>query len=369
MTPRRLLRVGALALFGSLLGCSGSDGTETPGETGGETGTAGAGGAPIGTGGGGGTTETGGSGGTGGSGYVPGDVLFFDDFEYDVARDGTNAHELFPAEGGWSWAKSINGTGSHNGYLYTTDTIPGFTGAPPGIGGSRVLVMEALPATFQGQTDFYLQYGDEGAPENTIPADVWFQFWIYVPSTAEQPSRFGGGKFLYPCNTAYPCHSHKWLITIGPNSREPLWEELGHPSEGDAFYNNIANTEVADIVNPGAADYNRWKFGPTDTSEKVTANRWTLVKIHLDTSTASGVFEMWMRAPQASWTKVAEWIDGQDGLQWQIHPSDIGGHRVVRMPTTIGSAVIDENHVPYDLWMYLDDFAIATGEDALPQYP
>ena len=64
-----------------------------------------------------------------------------------------------------------------------------------------------------------------------------------------------------------------------------------------------------------------------------------------------------------------EWIDGQGGLTWQIQPGDIGGHRVFRMPTTIGPAVVDANHVPYDIWMYLDDFAMAASEAALPQYP
>jgi hypothetical protein len=227
--------------------------------------------------------------------------------------------------------------------------------------------MEALPGSLGGQTDFSRQYGDEGGPDDAIPGNVWFQFWVNVANTDSQPSQMMHGKFIYPCNTAYPCHSQKWLFTMKNASAEPHWEELGAPTDGDHFYVNIANTELAEVDYAPAPEWDRWKLGQQDTSEHVTANRWTLVRIHFDTSTTSGVYEMWMRPFGRSWVKVAEWIDGvTEGFTWRIRPEHVGGHRVFRMPTTIGEAVPERTS--YDAWIYMDDFAMATGAGALPTY-
>ena len=51
---------------------------------------------------------------------------------------------------------------------------------------------------------------------------------------------------------------------------------------------------------------------------------------------------------------------------WKITPEEIGGHRTLRMPTTVGRA---SNTGLYDYWLYMDDFAMAGSEDALPKYP
>jgi len=109
-----------------------------------------------------------------------------------------------------------------------------------------------------------------------------------------------------------------------------------------------------------------WKLGQTNTSERITANRWTLVKIHLDTSTQSGKYEAWMRPLGGSWTKTAEWIDGvTPGFTWTISANHVGGHRTFRMPSTIGRASGSSN---YDAWIYMDDFAMARSEAGLPLY-
>ena len=42
----------------------------------------------------------------------------------------------------------------------------------------------------------------------------------------------------------------------------------------------------------------------------------------------------------------------------------VGGHRAFRMPTTMGCA----SGSGYDSWYYMDDFAMAISEAALPQY-
>jgi hypothetical protein len=136
---------------------------------------------------------------------APGKLLFFDGFEYDVPRDEQNARPAFVTAGKWSGVKSENATGKGLGYLYTTNRIPGCNGPFPGRNSQRVLAIEARPKTFNNQTDFYLQYSGVRGEGDAIPADVWFQFWIY-PNYYDDPrdqedqlSGFGGGfKFIYP---------------------------------------------------------------------------------------------------------------------------------------------------------------------------
>ena len=75
-----------------------------------------------------------------------------------------------------------------------------------------------------------------------------------------------------------------------------------------------------------------------------------------------------MRPLGGSWLKVVEWIDGvTPGFTWRINAASVGGHRVIRMPSTIGRA--SETAQNYDAWIYMDDFAIARSESGLPVYP
>lgn len=299
----------------------------------------------------------------------PADLIFLDNFEYAVDRDNPQATQIFLQKGGWHGVKTIHNRERANGYLYTTTHIPGYRGAFPGGNSSRVLAMEALPQSRGFQTDFYLEYGDGENPAfaNTIPGNVWFQFWIYVNHSGNQRSQFEArNKLIYACNTAYPCHSHKWMLGFGTNSSQPHQRSLGIPSDGDAFLTNGINSEVASIRNTRLPPGEEWKLGQTNTAERITANRWTLVKIHLDTSTQSGRYEAWMRPLGGAWTKIAEWIDGvTPGFTWKINAANVGGHRVFRMPSTIGRASGSSN---YDAWIYMDDFAIAASEAGLPVY-
>jgi hypothetical protein len=298
-----------------------------------------------------------------------GRLIFFDDFEYAADRDDPSAGDAFLTEGGWSGVKSIQITGSHNGYLYTTDAVPGYEGALPGLDSTRVLVMEAIPGSGGSQTDFYLQYGEPDGPADAVPADVWFQFWIYIAHTDEQPSQVDGrNKFIYPCNDFYPCNSQLWLVGAGAYTYEPFNESpAGSPSNGDMFLQNSVNVELAEVINEGAEEWDRWKLGQTDISEHMAANRWTLVKMHIDTSRTEGAYEAWMRPMGGAWIKVVEWVTGTTaGFAWNIAPENLRGHRVIRMPTTIGEAA--EDRPRYDAWIYMDDFAMATSDDVLPDY-
>jgi len=302
---------------------------------------------------------------------VPSNVLFFDNFDYAVGREDTNAVQIFQNQGGWTNAKTQQTSGCCNGYLYTVDRIPGYNGPFPGSNSNRVLVLESLPSTFgYEQTDYYLQFGEETSSLETVPGDVWFQFWIYPnyyddPNNLEdQLSGFSGrSKFIYPCRTWYPCDISQtnWLYTIGGGSDQPYADLIADPSHSIYMQFNDHDIDYTNASFPGG----NWKLGQTNISEKMEANRWTLVKLHMNTSTSSGSWEAWLKPMGGQWVKVAEWFDGQDGLNWTVPVP--GGHRMFRMPTTITQG--NEPTASYDSWIYMDDFAMAGSEDALPVYP
>ena len=298
--------------------------------------------------------------------------MFFDDFEYAVGRSDVNAATIFQQQGRWTGAKTeqSNSSGA-NGWLYTATGVPGYSGAFPGGSSSRVLAIEARPGSEGFQTDFYLEYGDGENPayNNWIPGNVWFQFWIYINYSGDQLSLVDArNKFIYPCNGSYPCQTGKWLIGLIDNSYEPFWVSLGSPSSSGAFFMNAANTfaGISVVTNTNAQSYDdRYKLGQTNISERVAINRWTLVKIHVDTSTPSARYEAWMRPLGGAWVKVVEWIDGvTPGFSWTVSDAHVGGHRTFRMPSTMGRA----SGSGYDSWYYMDDFAMARSESGLPIY-
>jgi len=298
-----------------------------------------------------------------------GEVVFRDNFEYAVGRNDTNAPSIFISRG-WNGAKTQQTASGAKGYLYTTTNIPGFTGPFPGANSSRVLAIEALPGTFNQQTDFYLELGDGGRAsyDDFIPGDVWFQFWVYSQDYGDQRSTYPTrSKFFYVCNTAYPCHSHLWMIGQGPQTYDPSnWLPLGSPSQGEFFF-QMSSASGASVINYALGDpYTTSSVGSLNASEWVKRNRWTLVKMHFNTTRTSGnSWEVWMRPYGGAWTKVSEWIGGRTpGFTWDIPSASVGGHRVLRMPSTVGREGLDT-----DYWMYMDDFVIATSESDLPVYP
>ncbi|MCK5603614.1 hypothetical protein KAR91_17140 [Candidatus Pacearchaeota archaeon] len=302
----------------------------------------------------------------------PTTALFSDHFDYVVGRDQPEAEFVF-IENGWRWAKTQQSFGHGRGYLYTVDTIPGYTGTFPGINSTRVLAMEALPEggtpVGQGQTDFYLQFGDTDFPENTIPGNVWFQFWVYVnnytdPTGANsQESGFSWkNKFLYPCNGSYGCQTGKWLVEMGSHSNSPL-----KTTTTDGFYTYLGDNYIGTIQTNDPQEWWRSRPGTTDPNGHVKSNQWTLVKIHLDTSTTVGTFEMWLTPRGGPTSKVAEWIGGTNGFTWNIPADQVGGHRVLRMPTTFPGGVGGADLL-INSWIYMDDFYMSESETDLPTY-
>lgn len=292
------------------------------------------------------------------------EIVLFDDFEYQADRDDPRAGTAFTSIGGWTGIKSQQTSGSGAGWLYTTTTIDGFSGSFPGQSSNRVLAIEARPNFFgYNQTDFYLQYGLEAGPANAIPGNVWFQFWLYPNRTAAEPSVMDEMKFLYMCNDFYPCHSHLWMMGMGTWSSIPLREST--TSIADAFMGAGKAAGVSTMTYTEAEAWDQGKLGHTSTAELIRANRWTLVKIHFDTTRTSGnSYEAWMRPYGGAWTKTASWIGGvTPGFEWTIPSSSVGGHRVMRMPTTVGRTSGGN-----DYWLYMDDFIMATTEADLPVY-
>lgn len=295
----------------------------------------------------------------------PSDLLLFDGFEYVVGRDDPNASQIF-MQNGWDGCKTLqSGEPGARGYLYTVDQIPGYVGEFPG-GGSRVLAIEALPRSLGFQTDFYLQYGVGADPayDNAIPANVWFQFWLYINHYGTQLSGINEGKLLYSCAGTYPCQQTKWLMILDHESKPPNYTSL--PADQGAFlWNDSSALSGNPIVYPGHED-ERWKFGPQDVATHIGMNQWVQVKLHFDTTGPDGVYEQWLRPMYGQWVKTAEYIGGVSppGFVWKCVP---GGNRVFRMPTTIGMNTNDPS-LNHDLWMYMDNFAMARTEAALPQY-
>ncbi|GIX04881.1 MAG: hypothetical protein KatS3mg114_0750 [Planctomycetaceae bacterium] len=317
------------------------------------------------------------------AGAPAGKLIFRDNFEYEVQRDEVNPQPAFLTIGKWSGIKAINaGRNTAGGYLYTVDRIPGYSGAFPGHDSKRVLVIEGRPGSTQTQTDFWLRFGDAAGPPDQVPADVWFQFWIYLnhyddPRDKEdQLSGITHGKFLYPSvDGNYPTHP-RWLFTIQQSTVLLLKDEdqprtLTANSPQEFFFRNqfvMRDTVLAKMTK--LPDWDCFKLGNTSGDDRVVANKWYLVKLHFDTSRTSGRYEGWLQPLGGKTVKFAEFIDGvTPNFTFKIPEDKIGGHKVVSMPTTLGDFVPGRTKNNKDCWIYLDDFAIADSEEALPKYP
>lgn len=283
----------------------------------------------------------------------PSTALFFDNFEYAVPRT-TDVVSAFRAHG-WSGAKSGRvPVGGAAGYLYTqADATLG----------SNVLVMESLPSQNiipgwgYGQTDYYLQLGQENGAVY-LPPNVWFQFWTY--STPQ--SRFANrDKVLYPCRTYFPCSSDQasWLFMWGRQG----FEYVGSDADLLPVQNRMLSLQGFTADNRNTPEYPDGNTGLYQNVNKASllAGRWYQVKMHMDISGAQGVWEAWIRERgQTAWTKVADWRGGvTPNFTWPIPTAQRTGHAMLRTPTTV-------NGVYGDSTTYMDDFTIGRSEAELP---
>jgi hypothetical protein len=339
------------------------------------------------------------SGGAPGEPFVPDGVLFFDGFDYEVARE---AEDKFGAEGtfgshGWVWGKDavLNGEGA-GGWLYTAADVPGATEPLPGVDSTRVLCIESGAGTYAGvienewrQTDFYLQYGDTDAgPLDTIPADVWIQHWMYIADTPEQPSLFPPttrlGKWFYPTRNSYPSNDLEWLFAQTGVLIDSEVQSMGSSAPVDIGYKSLA--EHLALTDTDGTIYTDGRPDATSTlghagSDRshltaITANAWWLLRVHIDHTVVPGVVEVSIRQQDGDWIDIIDTATSAV-VEWTpVNTTD--GHRGLRWPTTMSNWYQEGNQQTThgDWWIYIDDFAIAAGVHAggegdadLPQYP
>lgn len=296
-------------------------------------------------------------------------LLARDNFEYQVDRTGDITN--FYTQGIWAYAKTSQTHNSQSSTLYTTTSIPGYTGSFPGTNSSRVLAMELLPDEVMPgwrQTDVYLQYGGQSFPAGTIPADHWVQFWFYINRSGDEISELTSGKFLYySADGLYPVQTElsQSLVSMrGADSYNPYFT----PTEGPGQFYFVNRSFTADYAPAPEWDQNKMgiNLGSSGRPGRIDPNTWYLVKMHIDTSGASplapagqDVWEMWIRRVDTSFVKVAEWIGGvTPDFTWPV--IDTTGYKTLRIPTTVDDV---------NSWLYMDDFALATLESDLPVYP
>jgi len=286
-----------------------------------------------------------------GLGPTPGSkgAVLFDNFEYEVGRSEENAEVAFRAHG-WTDVKANNSYYRRGaGFLYTQ---------PDSVLGSRVLVMESRPSMAEippgfraSQTDYYLKFGQDKASQDTIPSNLWVQFWTY----ATHESRFARrDKTIYPCRESYPCQRGQlgWLFMWGSAG----YETISAPNGGRFL---ALEGEHADFR--GADEYptNARKLFQNVSRAPLLADRWYQVKLHIDVSRQQGVYEAWVRERGLPWKKVAEWIGGVTrDFAWPILEEERLGFKQLAMPTTVSG--------PADSTTYMDDFVLAGSEDGLP---
>lgn len=295
--------------------------------------------------------------------FVMAAVILRDNFEYTVNRNDSDK-SAFVSSGGWTGVKS-EPSENGNGFLYTTTSIDGFSGTFPGATSSRVLMMEAVPLSEGYQTDFYLQFGDASVAD-LIPGNVWFQFWIYIQQYGDQYSRFcrDQGKFLYPCNGSYGCQTGHWIWQIWTASVGIYDVELDNDDGVYPILHDAGGSTPRSVVSYESTN----KVGNNITNDYLHPNKWYLVKLRFDTSVTNSIYQMWVREQGSSaWVQWANWTGGQDGLTFTT--STLGGHSILKMPTTWGKVNCPDNEGDcYDAWVLLDDFVMAEAESDLPTY-
>lgn len=305
------------------------------------------------------------------------EILVQDAFEYDAPRQGTGADIMQAPAGPWTRVKANNMTGSPYacGYLYTTTTIPGYSGPFPGVNSNRVLCSEHLPSTLdcdQGapgacaggrwlQSDTYFGYGASGS--RALPADLWIQFWMYPQHHVSQPSRFYRGKFLYACGedtffSTCPNGGMDWLGIFKDDQSYATFFETAQ-TDGNLYYaiTTAGHATYDDGINEPAVELGH---NQTAGGGVFLANTWYLVKMNYNmTNPTTPMFRMWVRTPgETQWTTYANYVGGTTNhLTWQAaYPNGQYWMSILQMNDC------------YDMWMYFDDFVIADAETDLPTY-
>lgn len=320
--------------------------------------------------------------------FDPDAVELFAPFDVTITENPLNNTEraenkvIFMSEG-WEGSKAMNLDAAPQsdgaaGKIYTVsasefETRTGYTGIIPGLNSTRVGKMEALALSVNQQTDFYGGFSEPGNYQK-IPADVWFQHWLYVNDNGTEQTNIISGrptKWLYPCIDGHG--------SCGADGTAGLWmlHMIGEDNGQYSFALRDATFGISDFTWPNEPDGNqRVLWYNLEPNLRHSTNTWYLFKWHIKTTgTSNGnMFEAWVREIRGNWVKVSEFVSSDDpdnrlpdsSFTWTIDPAYAGnGHDYFRAPTTAPA----NNVTPYtDLHAYVKDFCIARQEHLLPSY-
>jgi len=317
----------------------------------------------------------------------PTGAFFYDDFNYVIDRDITNANALFTAQKTeYSRVKATNEAGENpdsGGNLYTVDSIEGFNGSFPNPT-SRALCMEARPDLYNMQTDFYIEV-DSGDGTPLWSGDTtWWQFWVYIqndPTSGKVTNmRSLQAKFFYPChNPNYNCQDNEYDFLL---SREVITGSVGgffyegaqDLSDGFIFTYQQSGVTVFDSAIPYAGKMMYHNSLDWNTRNVVhTPNNWyQLTMCEHRSATAGARYRMWSQAQSdPNPTKLMDFEDGVtildvDGSTLNFQSSHDYEHQKIRFPTTFGrSNETDFSGGVDNAWIYLQDLCYAPTNDTL----
>jgi hypothetical protein len=286
-------------------------------------------------------------------------VIFSDTFEVYSVGDVTCA--TLQSTTGYSNCREDPDRTINPSDISIVSSVPGSNASLPS--GSHA--MRVYTNGMTEQSDAGLQLPGAAA----MPADSWWQVAMYVNNFGDEVTIAGSRpmKLFYPCNADYPCNTNYFLIyTSVETSYNPFNSSaLSVPSNGDMW---IESRNMEGTVNWAGADPgDENKLGQTNLSERIRPNRWNIIRCHANfTNTSSGQLDCWIGPKGSALTHVLSWHGGTsvEGYSFTWTVPQARGHQSLFWPSTVPA----NNANGTVLYMYFDDFYLATSENDLPVY-
>jgi hypothetical protein len=289
-------------------------------------------------------------------------VIFSDNFEANSAGDITCA--TLESTNGYTFCREDPDRATNPSSISIAASIPGSNVPFPS--GSRAMRVFSDGLTLQTDAGVLVS-----GSTNYIPANAWWQVAMYVNNFGNEVTIANTRpmKLFYPCNASYPCNTNYFLIeTSVPTSYEPFNSTtLPVPSNGDMWLisrdNMMGTANWTGASEPGNAD----KLGQTNLSERIRPNRWNIVRCHSDFRIPSSAkLDCWIGPKGSALTHVLSWHGGTPvagyAFTWTI--PEARGHQSLFWPSTVPAGGSTGSR----LYMYFDDFYLATSESDLPNY-
>lgn len=308
--------------------------------------------------------------------------LFYDDFAYNVSRTDSNksspATNPFETTGNWvAFKDEVTAVGAA-AYLYTETDKSIVGNIVPNRAGTHFFIFESIGATKDPdqQTDAFLELGDNNIGD--IPADVWFEYWVYAIDTGSYPGFDGNRfKFIYPNKEInYPASATggvEWLVSMGnENSANGICGVTDIGATGGYYLFSVDSGSDATFdaldgsVNCASANHHMGHTeddGGGEPIKYIQPNQWTQVRIHIDTSGTTGIFQAWMRGLDEAYVLTHDWRDAvSPHASFGWNPIDANGHRRFRLFTTVPGNVQPSAY--QDCFIMLGDFCMAAGTNS-----